>query len=710
MLQITLRRARRELVRAEDALARGDQGGAMVAYEEAFKQATRHAPSADSPEAGVAATAQIGLGRLCLHSGQYDIAQLHFGQAMTLCPGDPAGLYWAGCAAAHSSQHLSADAYFTHVLARNPGEPRALVQRAYVRLLRGDPVAARADLLVAVGSEPPLETRLVLALLQLQAGDWAGAKELLADPGAADSVVGLGVPHRVLALALEGTGEAADALQAYARALALDGDRAPDGALYRHGALAYRLGRFDECTRMWRALHRRHPEDPRTSSLVAHALYAQAWDRLRRKDFAGAVQCLDDRDMQDGHFDDELVELHLYAAVKESTGYAESAGPAQEQERSQRVREHLQAACELRPTDVRVLRHLGLLEYRDGHRRQAEALWRRVLRTQPGELRARYALALARIESEGGTAAATAELAALVDAADRAGDTELTGRAATSLAAVRIRAGDWAGAGDALLPHPGGPGCDTLLGEALYRAGNPQGAPPSALGHWQSVAAGIDRGNSDEDPRVRRERELRARKVQLGAALLALGDSSGPAGEIKAPDWTLVVEQSTLTEVSPGGLEAAVLLHLGGHTRQAREELLHTWRANPSDPRTARTIGLALLGTLLDGGLPEAEADTAWRQCLAAWGAALASREAWAEFLEDAEHRYGKSVPDTERIKVAQALKSYLAGQLPETSPRDPRCRCCSSARPSPLSPSLGSAVSVYAVVRSPAARSAWPN
>lgn len=661
MFQITLIRARRQLERAEDAFARGDQGAAMGAFEVAFKQATRRAPAADSAETGVAAAAQIGLGRLRLRSGEYDLAQPHFEQALTLCPSDPAGLYWAGCAAAHSGQHRFADTYFTHVLARNPSEPRALAQRAYVRLLQGDPAAARADLRTAADSELSPEARPVLALLQLQAGQWTAAKELLAGSEAADSVGGLGFRHRLLALALEGTGESADALEAYNRALALDGDHAPDGALYRHGALAYHLGRFDECTRVWRTLHQRHPEDPRTRSLVTHALHADAWDCLRRKDFAGAVQRLADRDMHGGQFDDARVELHLYAAAKECAGSVQGDG-------TQRAREHLQSACELRPTDVRVLHHLGLLEFLDGHRRQAEALWQRVLRTHPDELRTRYALVLARIASQAGTAAATAELAALVDAAYRSGDAELTGRMAASLAAVRIRAGDWAGAGDALLPHPGGPGRDTLLGEALYRAGNPQGAPPAAFGPWQSIAAGSDHHNSDEDPRVRRERALRARKEQLGAALLAVDESSGAAGEFKAPDWSLVVDPS-LTEGSlAGGLETAVLLHLGGHTEQAREVFLRTWRADPSDPRTARTIGLALIGTLLDGGRPEAEADTAWRLCLAAWGAVLENREAWAEFLEDAELRYGEPVSEPERIKVAQALKSYVAGRLPEAS------------------------------------------
>ncbi|MFF4506563.1 hypothetical protein [Streptomyces sp. NPDC001401] len=557
-----LRRARRELDRAEEAFARGDHETAAVAYEEVFTRAIRQAPTVDSDEAAVAAQALIGLGRISLRLGRSDAAQQHFGQALTLCPSDPAGLYWSGCAAAHNGYHRSADAYFTQVLARSPGEPRALVQRAYVRLLRGDPAAARSDLLAVADSELPPEARPVLALLQPWADDRAAAQGFPAEAETADDKRVLGVPHRLTGLTLELGAQTEEARQAYERE-------------------------------------------------------------------------------QSVYVDAALMEWHLRAAAQVLHSSARSTD-LHEPDRAKRAGQHLQIARELRPKEVRVLRHLALLRHRVRDRRQAEDPPWSGPRIRPDEVRASDALGLVGRTAQDSGSEASVESAALVEAADRAGGAVPAGRAPGAFVAGPMRAADWTGAVGVLLANSGGEQ-QALVGETLHRGGRPLAAPSLALGPGQSPE-GSGEDHRAEDPQVRSERAVPARTDRLCADLPELG---GPAAT----------------------LESAVVRHLGGRSGQACRDLLRIWRADPGDPRVARTVGLMLLGVLRGGGCPERAADTAWRQYIAAWGAVVESQEAWADLLADAELRYAERVPEAERREAVQALKAYVAEQLPETSP-----------------------------------------
>ncbi|WP_405662405.1 hypothetical protein [Streptomyces sp. RK9] len=119
-------------------------GAAAGAAERSFRLALSFAPGT-----GVSARAHVGLGRLQLAAGQPDGALAEFHLAHDTAPDDSAPLFWLGCALAHQGELDAAEAHFTRCLASAEPHPRALVQRAYVRVAAGNREGARDDLRAA---------------------------------------------------------------------------------------------------------------------------------------------------------------------------------------------------------------------------------------------------------------------------------------------------------------------------------------------------------------------------------------------------------------------------------------------------------------------------------------------------------------------------------------------------------------------------------
>ncbi|MQY12590.1 hypothetical protein SRB5_27260 [Streptomyces sp. RB5] len=550
-----------------------------------------------------------------------------FQRLCRLIPRDWQGWYWSGCAAARLGDHAAAEGHFTEALQRDPAQGRAYVQRAYARLRLGRTGPARGDLLSAArhrGLDD--DARWVSALLQLRAGEWAGAelafKQLLARAGdrsglalslIAHAQERRGLPHAALA-SYEGIAEHTD------------------GSLHRHALLAHRLERYDVSAALWRELAGRRADLPAVRRLAADAGRAAAVRAARDKDFTSALTILTGVEAlyPEGELDAEFAELRLHAAWQ-----AMASGAA---DGTERARELLRAACLDRPDDPRPLHYLGVLESLEGERRQAALLWRRVLRLDPGHRRARFALALERAR-DGDTDGATEELDGLRDAGDD--------RPALALAALHIRAGRWQQTALLLDPLPPGPLRDSLAAEAGYRSGELTAAVGSP--HWRAAAlcrAGHHRTavkvlrHAGPAPDVRTGREL-ARLLRGAALTHAAAGRWGPAAELLDRDR------------AEGPLDALVLL-LGGRRRHAVDLLIDAARRSPGDHRPAHALAVAALST---PGM--------WRQCIAAWTSVLYREDFRAAVRSRAEERYGEPVPEEAVDGLAGRMRQLLEDRLP---------------------------------------------
>ncbi|MFD9886012.1 hypothetical protein ACFWZT_31660 [Streptomyces alboflavus] len=133
---------------AGDANAGGVAGAGADAGAGAAERSFRLALSL-APGPGVTARAHVGLGRLQLADGEFDGALAEFRLAHDTAPDGSAPLFWLGCALAHRGELDAAEAHFTRCLAGAEPHPRALAQRAYVRVAAGNREGARADLRAA---------------------------------------------------------------------------------------------------------------------------------------------------------------------------------------------------------------------------------------------------------------------------------------------------------------------------------------------------------------------------------------------------------------------------------------------------------------------------------------------------------------------------------------------------------------------------------
>src|SRR5439155_16396855 len=118
-----------------------------------------------------------------------------------------------GLALCHAGKIEAAMFAFEDALRSDEQRERAYTSRAQCRLLRGDPIAARADLLRAVADDPDaLEPALVLVELDLSRGDLNAARArveeaALLHPSSATA-------QRVLAEVLVRAGDLAGAVDA----------------------------------------------------------------------------------------------------------------------------------------------------------------------------------------------------------------------------------------------------------------------------------------------------------------------------------------------------------------------------------------------------------------------------------------------------------------------------------------------------------------
>lgn len=684
---LSLRRARRALERGAERLARGETSGAAESYEEALVRLGDWDREGAPEVAGLAAEALVGRGRAYLFEDGAHTALDCFERARIARPDWWEPHYRAGCASGHVRDWPQAVACFTAALRYGPGtvpdangaggaggaggadgaEPehgappggvtaaRVRVQRAYAYERQGLTDEARADLWAAVAEEPlAQEARWTLAVLELRAGAWASAEGVLrglVDPASPRGPQAVGM----LAYAMERQGQAEKALASYRQAM--DGGLAasaenPEGAespddtvLFRHGLVAYRLGRYDDAVASWTLLHARHPHRARLRLLVARATYAAAHPHVVRKDFEAALghlaraETLWPEGPPEG-FGAAVTELHLYAAWR-------AAGRRDEPGRKE-ARWHLGEAYRRDPDDPRTHRHLAPLTFLAGERERAAQWWEGVLRRVPGDPDARFALAVCRATGERADGAelraATRELELLSagvtagqptpsptptpaqgqgQGQDRRVDDGTALRAARALAAVYARAGEWGEAVHVLEALPPEPGADALLAECLYRGGRyhyaPDGRLSAALGPWWRAAALCREGRLDlvrkalrHTPprgaeRAARELALLLREKALSAVTVAVAEErDGRTGE---DGWR---EAASLLALA-GGIggpsagagsgvvaDASVLLR-GGRRGEAVTELAAACGADPGDHRAAHMLGLALLHGLSDG-------------------------------------------------------------------------------------------------------------
>ncbi|MDJ1137445.1 tetratricopeptide repeat protein [Streptomyces iconiensis] len=745
---LSLRRARKALERGAAQLALGDAAGAASGYDEALARIGDGERAGTQEAADVAAEALIGRGRAHLLAGGFHEALDCFLRAQVARPEWWEPHHRAGCAAAHLANWGQAVTCWTTALQCGGPEPDGWgdgvtpagvrVQRAYAHERQGHTDEARADLWAAA-AEGPLEegARWTLAVLELRAGAWESAERVLrqlmdpASPRAPQAMA-------MLAHAMERQGQAEKALASYQQAI--DGGNTEDAVLFRHGFVAYGLGRYDDAVTSWTRLHARHPHRARLRLLVARATLAAAHPHVVRKDFGAALDRLARSEplWPEGPpegFAGTVTELHLYAAWRAAARHDEAG--------RKEARWHLGEAYARRPDDHRVQRHLAPLAFLAGERERAVSLWESALRQVPGDPEVRYALAVCRatdVQPPGSPpdpqlpgappddqppglpdeARSGAEpLASMRELELLSAEATVPGpgapvvrggtarRAACALAALYIRAGQWAEAVHVLEPLTPGPRRDALLAESLYRSGRAHYVTgdrlSSDLGPWWRAVALCAEGRLDlvrkavrhapprGAERAARELALLLREKALSAVTRALEleragkpepiGEPGPEREPAAGEegWREAASLFALARATrnPAAypqraavLDASVLLR-GGKYAEAVTDLAEACGRDPGDHRAAHTLGLALLHGL-SARTPAGEADRAdragWERCLAVWATVLHSDTFWADFQSRAERRYGTPVQSAHMEPLRGAFRQLLENRLPHAN------------------------------------------
>ncbi|EPH42810.1 hypothetical protein STRAU_4146 [Streptomyces aurantiacus JA 4570] len=216
--------------------------------------------------------ALVGLGRVRLADGDADGARTEFRHAHEAAPDDSAPLFWLGCAAAHQGELTSAEGYFTRSLACATPPPRAVVQRAYVRVKLGWLEQARDDLRAAArGGALDDEGAWVAAALGVDSAGGSDSSD--GSDGSDGAVSGCGVRRVGGLLRKAGLGALGGGRADWARAARLLGaawelDRVPGGFPALYGAALAVGGRRDLAADLLDTAARRDPAD----HCVTHAL------------------------------------------------------------------------------------------------------------------------------------------------------------------------------------------------------------------------------------------------------------------------------------------------------------------------------------------------------------------------------------------------------------------------------------------------------
>ncbi len=617
---VAARRARDD---GEAHLARGDLVAAERSFGDVLSQ-LRNGVMGNPASAVVAAAAHIGLGRVLL--GRHDpvVAAEEFDSAQRLQPDSWRGYYWAGCAAAHHGDHAGADRSFTEALRRAPGLSRAFVQRAYVRLRQdptGDPAggAALADLESAArfGALDD-DAALVMAALQLRRGRWAQALRSLRDVQAQTRAPVVAV---VRGFALEQQGEHLAALAEYQRATACADAGA--GALFHHGRLALRLGRFEDGLRCWTRLRHRYPQ--RAPSEPPGAL------------------------------DAALAGLHLHAAAR--------AASRPEPDGLQQARGHVAAARALRGDDQPVLHYVALLEFLSGAHRSAEELWAELNRARPEDTRSRHGLAMCAVQ-RGELDQAEHDLVALSAAATD----PVARRAARGVVALAVRRGRWQRAVELLRSRRGDDRYrDALLPECLYRSGAATDRQGPRGGLWH--AAGCARAGDPDaalellgrlEPRRQGEGATGRDRRELGLLLRAAALAHAQASRWESAAELLSTSRDLIGERPGFALQDGAVCLLGGGRGVAIEILTEGSRHNPADHRITHALAVVALHSLS----ADAPVTASWPDCIAAWVAILADPAFWEHWRRTAERRYRTPVTPSDVQQAREGVRALLQDRL----------------------------------------------
>ncbi|HEX6352951.1 tetratricopeptide repeat protein [Actinophytocola sp.] len=616
-----LRRARRESSHGERAFDRGDFAVAETLFTKALDRVVGKLTK-DTDAVGIAATANLGLGRICLARNDLPTADMRFAQVRQLRPDNWQGFYWAGCVACHAGDLPRAEWFFNAVIAQDPSLGKAYVQRAQLRLCQGRDGLALRDLSIA-GRLRALDERgrLLTAVVLSRHGHWQDAESYL---------VGLDSPD---AMAVKGTaawrrGDATAAFAAFDQALA--GGNRDDSVLFHHGIAGYRLGRFSASIESWTELLERHPHHRPCAELVTAAYRARAAQRLTGDDIGGAIADLDTvgRRQPSEALDETISLLHAHAAVK-----------AIAEDDDARARTHLRATRH--PKAEHLIAHLSYVGADLAAARQA---WRRILDTRPSDPLARLGLAIC--------AARDNELAE-DDLRDltTSGPHPIRRAAGHAIATARIRRGEWAAACDVLEPLTEDPWRTSVFAECLYRVGRHAELLAMPDNPWQQVVRAAAGEADGSMLRGRPEQELAL--VRRAAALTAASDG----------DWTRAADLfETCAAERDSGLIEAVAYGLSGRHHRGVTLLRLACERDPADSRLGHALAVMLLHLL--SAEPE-QGPASWQSCIGVWMSVVHDQEFWSAWRVDAERRYGCPVLpgtiDSLRTRVRELVERRVA-------------------------------------------------
>ncbi len=462
-----------DISRGDACLAEEEWDLAERHYQEAYARVAKGVGREDRGACAIAGQAHIGMGRIFLQTGYDHSAVEAFRTAHRLIPGAWEPLYWFGCALAWSGAMDDAARTFSTALDLAPDQQRIYLQRGQARYHLDALDDALSDYREAERRGGlSAEHRLVLAAIHLERGDHPAAESLLValshgPKNRADVLLLLGG-------ALEKQGRWDHAIQAYSRVVqdksaeksaiaherigllqlkqqrhseawtsfreALRLGRESDPVVFHYGWLCYKRGLFEESVAVLSSLSRRHPERQRLGMMLLRVKYLWGRHLVEEGDVEGAIplwtDCFSQRP-NDAVLAQALAELHFHAAASKSQ--IEGVAP-------QDLLEHLEAAHELVPEDMRYRAYLGLirmvLKDYDGAAGDLEA----VCRQSPDDFRCGYFLALCRWH-QGGSAQAEAELQRLMR---HAYDRSWAARAREALVALYFAESRWSDAVDLL--------------------------------------------------------------------------------------------------------------------------------------------------------------------------------------------------------------------------------------------------------------------
>jgi tetratricopeptide (TPR) repeat protein len=647
---IAVRRAERAAEEGARRLADGDLDAAGRAYATALAKVRRRAVAGHPVAARAAATAHVGLGRVCLARDDPQAADPEFLAVQQLLPNEWIGYFWTGCAAAHLSDFPRADWHFGAALQRGPDVGRAYLQRAYVRLRSGRQDDALADF-DAAGRCGALDDGALVVL----AGLWQHRRAW----DRVEVVLSAIAPERRSATAHAMLGLATERQQKYAQSMvaydaAVRGGERNSSVLFHRGLVAYRLGLYSDCARSWTQLCEAHPQGGRYTRLVARAHYASAHSLVTSGDVTPAVERLRAGvDAQPpGSLDDALRGVELYAAV-------EAAGQGDEPGR-ERAGVLLASALDRAPEDPTIRYYLALLDHLDGHTMMALHEWTNLLRETPDDERLRYALAVSSAQLRD-TPVPRAELADLAAHASAA----VAARSRRALAALHVRHGEWAEATGVLAQLPDGdPLRHSLLPESAHRSPEGTAGRAERLGPWRAAAeaaqgdpaAALNALAGGVVPeRLRRELALLVRRAALD--------------EVGQRRWDVAANLLVSAAVPIGESTDDLLFHgtvrvLGGSRAAGIDLLADAARRAPRDHRLIHTLALALLHTLSSPDARPSDA-VSWARCIGVLVALLHDEVFWADLLADAERRYEAPVPADVVESLRAALRELVGKRLP---------------------------------------------